>query len=335
MKTLENISIFDNLECKNFENSILTKKNISKFLYPEYENLVFINGKFSISFSNFSKNISIENKDFLEINVCKRLNKKIHFLHLTTNEINSNLSKIKINIEKDSKIVILQQFLNFDDNLNIFKNVFEIFLNKNSSLDHYILQNSENNFLLNSFKINIFENGLYNSFLSNFKAKISKFNFEVNLNEKLSKAFVNGIYLSKNQNILNHYFEINHLESFTESSIFIKGILKDESKAFFEVSTSISKDIKEISAKQLNKNIILDTTAKCYSKPILWIRSSDVKCSHGSTTGYLDQDAIFFLQSRGIDLLEAKKIVLSAFLKEIYEKIDLDEVKNFIDGELL
>ena len=79
----------------------------------------------------------------------------------------------------------------------------------------------------------------------------------------------------------------------------------------------------------------MDTTAKCYSKPILWIRSSDVKCSHGSTTGYLDQDAIFFLQSRGIDLLEAKKIVLSAFLKEIYEKIDLDEVKNFIDGELL
>ena len=95
------------------------------------------------------------------------------------------------------------------------------------------------------------------------------------------------------------------------------------------------KDAQKIIAKQLNKNLLLDKTAKSFSKPELWIKADDVKCSHGSTTGQLDKEALFYLQSRGFEKKDARNILLKAFIEEIIEKIDQKDIKKYIQNKII
>ena len=146
--------------------------------------------------------------------------------------------------------------------------------------------------------------------------------------------FSNGI-ININEN-KHHEIKtnINHLSENTKSYQLIKSVLNDQSNAAYQGKIFVEKEAQKTDGYQLSRALLLDQNTEFNAKPELEIYADDVKCSHGSTSGNLDQNAIFYLMSRGIGYAEAKKLLIDGFINDVIEKITNKEVKNYIKGAL-
>lgn len=147
-------------------------------------------------------------------------------------------------------------------------------------------------------------------------------------------TYMNGAIIGKGkQHVDNHTF-VNHKVPHCYSNEDYKYVMDDQSTGVFNGRVVVQKDAQVINAYQNNGNILLSDDASIYSKPELEIYADDVKCSHGSTTGQLDEDALFYLQARGISKEKARKMLVSAFLGGQLSAIDQEEISQLIEGIL-
>ena len=159
-------------------------------------------------------------------------------------------------------------------------------------------------------------------------------NINVSLAGEGSECYLNGLFLgSGNQHIDNHTL-VNHDVPNCYSNELYKGILTDKAKGVFNGKVIVKQDAQKTNAFQYNGNLLLSDEAQIYSKPELEIYADDVKCSHGSTTGQLNKEALFYLESRGISKEGAKHLLVYAFAQDVLEKISLPELREKIDAYL-
>ena len=156
----------------------------------------------------------------------------------------------------------------------------------------------------------------------------------VNLNGKNSFASVSGIQSLLDNN--NHEIKliINHNEEFTESSQFIKSALHDSSTAAFQGKIFVDSQAQKTDGYQLSRALLLSDKARFFSKPELEIYADDVKCSHGSSSGSIDNESIFYLRSRGINEIDAKEMMIKGFLAEVIDKLKDDRFKKIFFTKL-
>jgi len=141
---------------------------------------------------------------------------------------------------------------------------------------------------------------------------------------------LNGAYLLKgNQHVDNHTL-VDHKVAHCESHELYKGVVNDKATAVFNGKVFVRKDAQKINAFQSNANVLLSDDSSVNSKPELEIYADDVKCSHGSTTGQLDEEAVFYLRARGLSEKTARKLMISAFINDVIEKIDNQDVKSYV-----
>lgn len=133
---------------------------------------------------------------------------------------------------------------------------------------------------------------------------------------------LNGIYLVDGKQVINTKINMHHLVPGCKSNQLFKGILDNEAKALFSGKINVAKDAQKTEAYQANHNLLLSRSAKVYAQPQLEIYADDVKCSHGATSGRLDEMALFYMRSRGIGMAEAKLLQQIAFVYDVLEKID-------------
>ncbi len=146
---------------------------------------------------------------------------------------------------------------------------------------------------------------------------------------------LNGAYLTKGKQHVDNHTVVDHQVAHCESNELYKGVMDDDSTAVFNGKVFVRKDAQKINAFQSNGNVLLSGNATVNSKPELEIYADDVKCSHGSTTGQLDDEAVFYLRARGLSEKNARKLLVSAFIGDVLNKISTDEVRAHIDKMLL
>ena len=147
---------------------------------------------------------------------------------------------------------------------------------------------------------------------------------------KYASTFINGIITLKN---LQHHeikTNINHLTESTKSYQLIKSVLDNDSKAVFQGKIFADSKAQKTDGYQLSKAILLNNNTEFNAKPELEIYADDVKCSHGSTSGNLNENSIFYLMSRGLNYQEAKNLLINGFLLDVIEKITDSEIKKII-----
>ncbi len=155
------------------------------------------------------------------------------------------------------------------------------------------------------------------------------------MNGENCETNLNGVYLGKGQMHVDNHSVVDHKVPNCESNEMYKGVMDDKSTAVFNGKVFVRKDAQKINAFQSNGNVLLSDSATVNSKPELEIYADDVKCSHGSTTGQLDEDAIFYLRARGISESSARKMMVAAFIGEVLDdKIKSEEVLSFIQRKL-
>jgi Fe-S cluster assembly protein SufD len=130
---------------------------------------------------------------------------------------------------------------------------------------------------------------------------------------------------------MDNLISIDHAKPYTSSQLTYKGILHGKSRAVFGGQVLVRKDAQKVKAQQSDKNLLLSRQAEVDSKPSLLIYADDVQCSHGATAGHLEEDSLFYLRSRGLDLDTANRMLVQAFAREIIETVKLEPLVEYLD----
>ena len=198
-------------------------------------------------------------------------------------------------------------------------------------MKNYKIDNDHNKNIGYSFNnINQDENSVSENFILSSGSSFFKNEINCNLNGSYSSAFVNGIIsLMKNQ---HHEIRtsINHLVENTKSYQLIKSVLGKDSKAVYQGKIFVNSEAQKTDGYQLSKAILLDESSEFNAKPELEIYADDVKCSHGSASGSLDENSIFYLMSRGLNYQQSKELLINGFILDVIDKITDLEVKNLV-----
>ena len=307
------------------------------FDYEKKDQLEIIDQSETINeFSNNSLsdlNNAFTNKSFkILVKEGYQLTKPLIVYHTTNDQIWSKNINLRLDFElnKDSSLRIVDLFNDTSEKnfLNIFYN-FE--LKENALLKNYKVDKLKNKNIKYSFNnIEQDKNSISETFILSAGSNFVKNEINCNLKGEHSSAFVNGIFsLDDNQ---HHEIRtiINHLTENTKSYQLIKSVLDQSSKAVYQGKIFVNSEAQKTDGYQLSKAILLKKESEFNAKPELEIYADDVKCSHGSASGSLNDDSIFYLMSRGLNYQQSRELLINGFLLDVVEKITDSEIKNLI-----
>ena len=351
-KNIGELSFFNDY---SFTNKIDTSVFIDGL---EHNKIVFINGKIEkIDFDHEQKD-KIEIIDEMEAesrpnifnslidlnkaftNKCYKILVKKNYkpikpliiYHIISDNIKSKSINLSLNykLEKNSSLRLIDLFSdNSDQNfVNIFYN-FE--LDQDTVLKNYKIDKDVNKNVKYSFNnIEQEANSISETFILSLGSQFFKNEVNCNLKGKYSSAFINGIFSLSDFQHHEIRTTINHLTENTKSYQLIKSVLEDNSKAVYQGKIFVNSKAQKTDGYQLSKAILLNKNSEFNAKPELEIYADDVKCSHGSASGSLNEDSIFYLMSRGLNYQQSRELLINGFLLDVIEKITDTEIKNLI-----
>ena len=288
---------------------------------PNFENsLIDLNNAFT---NKFYKIIVNENYAL----------KKPLIIYHTTNE-NLHLKNINLRLDfllKKNSCLKLIDISNDISEKNFINTIYNFELNQDSILKNYKIDqkaNSNVKYFFNNIEQDI--NSVSETFILSSGSNFIKNEVKCNLNGKYASAFINGIFYLNEKRHHEIRTSVNHLIDNTKSYQLIKSVLDNYSKSVYQGKIFVNSDAQKTDGYQLSKAILLSENVEFNAKPELEIYADDVKCSHGSASGNLNQDSIFYLMSRGLNYKQAKQLLINGFLIDVVEKITDSEVRNLI-----
>ena len=345
----------------SFYNDYSTTNKIDTSIFIdglEHNKIIFINGRIEkIDFSYEDKNqIEIfddfktdykfdNNNSLIDLNkafsnkyfkiLIKKgysIKKPLIIYHLTNEKMKSKNINLRLDfeLEQNSSLKLIDFFSDITDT-NFMNILYNFDLKKDSILKNYKIDKSFNRNIKYSYNnIDQEKNSISETFI--FSASSDYFKNEINCNLKgeHSSAFVNGIFSLKDNKQHEIRTSINHLVENTKSYQLIKSVLGKNSKAVYQGRIYVDSIAQKTDGYQLSKAILLDETSEFNAKPELEIYADDVKCSHGSASGSLNENSIFYLMSRGLNYKESKELLINGFLLDVVEKITDAEIRNLI-----
>ena len=319
------------LTSSDFSHEEKNKISLEDFNYKEEKNL---DKKNSLNFLNHALALGGFS---LEISENYKLKKPLVIYNNFSNSLKETIVNYKnsIIVNENSEL----NLINYTDNSskeNFMVNIIEnIKMKKNSSLKNILINNSKcNGYFYKYAKSDLDKNSNFENYLISSGLKFNKLDMEINLNEEYSKSSVfSALNLVKNEH-QEIKTRINHNAPNCHSYQKVKNVLNNESKGVYQGKIFVKNIAQKTDAYQLSRALILDDAAEFDAKPELEIYADDVKCSHGSTSGSIDLNSIYYLKSRGIPEKEAYQMLINGFLLEAFEKLPEGELKNFLSTKL-
>ena len=303
------------------QNKIEIKDEIEKGVTFEYENsLIDLNN----AFTNKAFKILIK-KNY-------SLKRPLVIYHSTNDNIKSKNINLRLDFElEENSCLRVIDFFNDSVEKNFLNILYNFRLMKDSILKNYKIDKSKNNNLKYSFNnIEQDNNSVSETFILSAGSDYFKNEINCNLNGEYSSAFINGAFSLMESQQHEIRTIINHLVENTKSYQLIKSVLGKHSKSAYQGKIFVDSKAQKTDGYQLSKAILLDETSEFNAKPELEIYADDVKCSHGSASGSLNEDSIFYLMSRGLNYQQSKELLINGFLLDVVDKITDSEVKYLI-----
>lgn len=214
--------------------------------------------------------------------------------------------------------------------------VTELILNPGAVADHYRLQReTDNGTHVGTLAAELTHDSHLTASAITLGGALVRNDVHVMLNGEGADCTLNGLYLLENNQHVDNHTEIEHLQPRCSSRELYKGILNGQAHGVFNGKIIVHKDAQKTDARQTNKNLLLSRDAVVNTKPQLEIYADDVKCSHGSTIGQLDDDALFYLRSRGIGSAEAQSLLSYAFASDVVNRVKIARMRARLDDYLL
>jgi len=244
-------------------------------------------------------------------------------------------SRILIVLEDGAKLNCVHHFHGeaISDN-SLVNHVTEAFIGANASLELNFLQEIGTGNLVNTTEVNVERDGRFTTNTVQLSGKLIRNNTNVRIAGQNAEAHLNGFYMIDGNDLYDNHTLVDHLVPNCQSNEVYKGLLSGKATGVFNGKVHVHRDAQKTNAYQQNKNILLSDTATMNSKPELEIYADDVKCSHGSTTGQLDEDAVFYLRSRGLSHKGAIALLLTAFASDVLEQVSDEGLRAVLEEKI-
>lgn len=240
-----------------------------------------------------------------------------------------------IHLEANSELTLTERFINLSAQ-KVFSNFLsEKLLGENAKLTSYTIQEEgQLGYSLNTNQVQVNRYANYDNTTITLSGQLVRNNHNVVLAGENSQAHLNGLFYTNYNQLVDNHTLMDHRVPNCESNELYKGLVNGKSTGVFNGKIYVRKDAQKTNAYQSSKNILLSDDATINTKPQLEIYANDVKCSHGTSTGKIDESAMFYLKARGIGEESARKLLLHAFAQEVVDKIEIESLKSYTENFL-
>lgn len=253
----------------------------------------------------------------------------------TRNGAVASLVRNLIVVDENAEIKLAESYRTLGDGKAFVNAVNEIFIDKNARVDYYKAQmESDNSSHIGTTQVYQSDNSYFYSATVTINGGFVRNNLNLILDGEHIDSYMYGLYIPNGKQHVDNHTIVDHKKPNSISNELYKGILMDSSTGVFNGKIFVRQIAQKTNAYQNCKNVITTDTATMNTKPQLEIWADDVKCSHGTTTGKLDDEAIFYMQSRGIPKEEAIKLQLTAFAHDVIKEIKIDSIRDFLELEI-
>lgn len=362
-----NIEAFLRKEFKNIEQTFntVTNADIAPFKIDEAINIVVLNGTYNEELSEkvIVKGITVKtlnelsgsekalissqakssndalvalNTAFCNAGLFFKIDKNniipmpIHIIYVNSN---NNVALVNtrnfIYAQSGAEATIIESFVNVGTT-KVFSNfVSEKLIEENAKLNFLTIQNEgAQSYSLNTNQVKVSKYATYSNSTFTLSGELVRNNHNIELAASNCEAHLNGLFITNGTQLVDNHTLIDHQMPHCESNELYKGIAKDKSTGVFNGKIFVRKDAQKTNAYQSSKNILLSDDATINTKPQLEIYADDVKCSHGTSTGKVDEEALFYLKARGIGDTSARRLLLQAFAQELFNKIEIPSLQE-------
>ena len=240
-------------------------------------------------------------------------------------------------VERNARASVVESYVTLAPGSRYWTNpVTEVWTGPNSWLEHSRIQReSEAAYHVATTQAHVSRDSHYRSFSLAMGAALARHNLNARLADEYAEALLYGLYITHGEQLVDNHTVLYHDHPHGHSWEVYKGILDGRSHAVFNGKVMVRPEAQKTDAKQTNRNLVLSDFAKVDTKPQLEIFADDVKCTHGATVGQLDEVALFYAQSRGLPLAEARRLLTYAFAAEVTEEVALEPVRAELNRLLL
>lgn len=325
-----------------------------KLYKEEGSHLVLINGVFSKSHSTVSEKLdmsigevtkgkhdpfSLLNASFAkeEMTITSGDELPVFIYHFNTDGVSN--PRIKVNVKDGHTFRVIEKLFTPEDQNTFTNSYIEFTVGKNAFGYHTKVQNyNAATFSHETVVASVDRDAHFYNNTFSFEGAMVRNNLTINLENENCEGHMYGLFLLDKKSHVDNNTSVDHQQPNSYSNELYKGILDEKSTGIFNGKIYVRQDAQKTNAFQANNNILLSDDATLHTKPQLEIWADDVKCSHGCTSGQLDEDAIFYLRARGIAEKSAKAMILNAFALETIEQVKVEsvreEIQSLIDQKL-
>ncbi|MFT5078204.1 MAG: Fe-S cluster assembly protein SufD [Planctomycetota bacterium] len=271
---------------------------------------------------------------YIHIPKNKEVDKPIEIIYFSTGNEAAMFSQPRnlIVADENAHVQIIERHQSLSSNAVLTNAVTEIFANKRAMVDYYKIQNDAlSASLVDSTFIEQQRESICSVHTFSFGGQITRNNLHFKQEGEHCDSILNGITIIGEKQHVDHNTLVHHVAENCESHQDYKGIFDGSSTGVFNGKIYVEKEAQKLDAFQQNNNILISDKATINAKPQLEIFADDVKCSHGCTIGQLDNDALFYMRSRGIGQKEARALLMYAFANNVLESVKIPELKSRIN----
>jgi Fe-S cluster assembly protein SufD len=233
--------------------------------------------------------------------------------------------------EDETEATIVEDYVTAGDGVSFSNVVTELVAGENATISHYLIER-ENRSAMNvsTLRTQQSRNANVTSHSLLLGGALVRNNVHPVLAGDGGECLINGLFIASGTQHMDNYMLVEHRSPHCSSRQFYNGILDDHSHGVFHGRIIVHKDAQRTDAKQTNRNLLLSDDAQVDTKPQLEIYADDVKCTHGATIGQVEENALFYLRSRGIDELSARRVLLLAFANECLDRMKCQPVHDYL-----
>ena len=236
---------------------------------------------------------------------------------------------------KNTQATVVESFSSIGTKASFNNIVTEISIDKDAVIDYYKIQNeSEKAYHVGTTQVNQKGKSVFNAVTVTLNGAIVRNNLNVVLDEEYVESNLFGLFMPSGSTHIDNHTIVDHAKPNCNSSELYKGVLDGKSTGVFNGKIFVRKDAQKTNAFQSNKSILLSDEATINTKPQLEIWADDVKCSHGATSGQLDEESLFYLRSRGLSEKSAKAMLVYAFASDVLSNIKIESLKLLLEEKI-
>jgi Fe-S cluster assembly protein SufD len=234
--------------------------------------------------------------------------------------------------EAESEATVVEDYISLDEGVSFCNTVTELVAGDGAIVSHYMLERENRQaFNISTLRMQLGRSANVSSHSVLLGGALVRNNVHPVLAGEGGECLINGLYAGAGDQHLDNYMLVEHASPHCDSRQFYNGILNDHAHGVFHGRIIVHKDAQKTDAKQTNRNLLLSDDARIDTKPQLEIYADDVKCTHGATIGQIDEVALFYLRSRGIDESSARKLLLSAFAGECLDRMKQGPARSHVE----